>query len=100
MAKQLPPGRLEGLTLADLRHDDDGVQRLPAAEPQPRLVSPCARATAGANMTRPPNWPVWRSWMTDATPPFGQPDLDAFYRILAARRDVRSGFLPDPGGDA
>jgi nicotinate-nucleotide--dimethylbenzimidazole phosphoribosyltransferase len=29
-----------------------------------------------------------------------QPDIDAFYRLAAARRDIRNGFLPDPVDDA
>jgi nicotinate-nucleotide--dimethylbenzimidazole phosphoribosyltransferase len=28
-----------------------------------------------------------------------QPDIDAFYRLAGARRDVRNGFLPDPVDD-
>lgn len=28
-----------------------------------------------------------------------QADIDAFYRLVAARRDVRNGFRPDPVGD-
>jgi nicotinate-nucleotide--dimethylbenzimidazole phosphoribosyltransferase len=31
---------------------------------------------------------------------FGQPAVDAFYQLVAARRDVRNGFLPDPVSDA
>jgi len=30
---------------------------------------------------------------------FAQPDIEAFYRLAAARRDVRSGFRPDPVPD-
>jgi nicotinate-nucleotide--dimethylbenzimidazole phosphoribosyltransferase len=29
-----------------------------------------------------------------------QPDIDAFYRLAGARRDIRNGFLPDPVDDA
>jgi nicotinate-nucleotide--dimethylbenzimidazole phosphoribosyltransferase len=28
-----------------------------------------------------------------------QPEIDAFYRLAGARRDIRNGFLPDPVGD-
>src|SRR5580698_9249548 len=28
-----------------------------------------------------------------------QPDIDAFYRLAGARRDMRNGFLPDPVDD-
>ncbi|HEV2373415.1 MAG TPA: nicotinate-nucleotide--dimethylbenzimidazole phosphoribosyltransferase [Streptosporangiaceae bacterium] len=28
-----------------------------------------------------------------------RPDVDAFYRLVAARRDMRNGFLPDPVSD-
>ena len=31
---------------------------------------------------------------------FAQAEIDAFYRLAAARRDVRNGFLPDPVDDA
>jgi nicotinate-nucleotide--dimethylbenzimidazole phosphoribosyltransferase len=31
--------------------------------------------------------------------PMPQQDIDAFYRLAAARRDMRSGFLPDPVSD-
>jgi len=31
--------------------------------------------------------------------PMPQPDIDAFYRLAAARRDMRSGFKPDPVSD-
>jgi nicotinate-nucleotide--dimethylbenzimidazole phosphoribosyltransferase len=31
--------------------------------------------------------------------PFPAQDVDACYRLIAARRDVRNGFLPDPVGD-
>jgi nicotinate-nucleotide--dimethylbenzimidazole phosphoribosyltransferase len=31
--------------------------------------------------------------------PMAQPDIDAFYRLAAARRDMRNGFRPDPVGD-
>src|SRR5690242_15880975 len=31
--------------------------------------------------------------------PLPQPDIDAFYRLAAARRDMRNGFRPDPVGD-
>jgi nicotinate-nucleotide--dimethylbenzimidazole phosphoribosyltransferase len=31
--------------------------------------------------------------------PMPQPDIDAFYRLAAARRDVRSGFRADPVSD-
>ncbi len=30
---------------------------------------------------------------------FAQPDIEAFYRLVAARRDVRNGFRPDPVSD-
>jgi nicotinate-nucleotide--dimethylbenzimidazole phosphoribosyltransferase len=30
---------------------------------------------------------------------FSTQDVDACYRVIAARRDVRNGFLPDPVGD-
>src|SRR5215469_4292340 len=32
--------------------------------------------------------------------PMPQPDIDAFYRLAAARRDMRNGFRPDPVDDA
>ena len=31
--------------------------------------------------------------------PMPQRDIDAFYRLAAARRDMRNGFLPDPVSD-
>ncbi len=31
--------------------------------------------------------------------PMPQPDIDAFYRLAAARRDMRNGFQPDPVSD-
>jgi nicotinate-nucleotide--dimethylbenzimidazole phosphoribosyltransferase len=31
--------------------------------------------------------------------PMPQPDIDAFYRLAAARRDMRNGFRPDPVSD-
>ena len=31
--------------------------------------------------------------------PMPQPDIDAFYRLAAARRDMRNGFRADPVGD-
>jgi nicotinate-nucleotide--dimethylbenzimidazole phosphoribosyltransferase len=31
--------------------------------------------------------------------PMAGPDIDAFYRLVAARRDMRNGFLPDPVSD-
>jgi len=31
--------------------------------------------------------------------PMPQQDIDAFYRLAAARRDMRNGFLPDPVSD-
>jgi 5,6-dimethylbenzimidazole synthase len=31
--------------------------------------------------------------------PMAGPDIDAFYRLVAARRDVRNGFRPDPISD-
>ena len=31
--------------------------------------------------------------------PMPQADIDAFYRLAAARRDMRNGFRPDPVGD-
>jgi nicotinate-nucleotide--dimethylbenzimidazole phosphoribosyltransferase len=31
--------------------------------------------------------------------PLPQPDIDAFYRLVAARRDMRNGFRPDPVSD-
>ncbi len=37
--------------------------------------------------------------MTPAEHAMAQPDIDAFYRLAAARRDIRNGFLPDPVGD-
>ena len=30
---------------------------------------------------------------------FARPDIEAFYRLVAARRDVRNGFRPDPVSD-
>ncbi len=38
--------------------------------------------------------------MTRPAHPLAQPDIDAFYRLAAARRDMRNGFLPDPVSDA
>ena len=32
--------------------------------------------------------------------PMPQPEIDAFYQVAGARRDVRNGFLPDPVDDA
>jgi nicotinate-nucleotide--dimethylbenzimidazole phosphoribosyltransferase len=37
--------------------------------------------------------------MTPTDHAMAKPDIDAFYRLVAARRDVRNGFLPDPIGD-
>ena len=41
--------------------------------------------------------------MTDSVPqpgePMPAPDIDAFYRLVAARRDMRNGFLPAPVSD-
>jgi len=37
--------------------------------------------------------------MTPADHAFPQPDIEAFYRLVAARRDVRNRFLPDPVSD-
>src|SRR5215471_7156663 len=41
--------------------------------------------------------------MTDSVAQPGEPmpgpDIDAFYRLVAARRDMRNGFLPDPVPD-
>jgi nicotinate-nucleotide--dimethylbenzimidazole phosphoribosyltransferase len=37
--------------------------------------------------------------MTRTDHALAQPDIDAFYRLVAARRDMRSGFLPDPISD-
>jgi len=37
--------------------------------------------------------------MTRTDHALAQPDIDAFYRLVAARRDVRNGFLPDPISD-
>ena len=37
--------------------------------------------------------------MTPADHAMAQPDIDAFYRLVAARRDMRSGFLLDPVSD-
>jgi nicotinate-nucleotide--dimethylbenzimidazole phosphoribosyltransferase len=37
--------------------------------------------------------------MTHADHAFPQPDIDAFYRLAAARRDVRNRFRPDPVSD-
>jgi nicotinate-nucleotide--dimethylbenzimidazole phosphoribosyltransferase len=37
--------------------------------------------------------------MTHPDHAFARPDIDAFYRLAAARRDVRNGFLPDPVSD-
>lgn len=40
--------------------------------------------------------------MSDTEPvvePFPPADADACYRLIAARRDVRNGFVPDPVGD-
>jgi nicotinate-nucleotide--dimethylbenzimidazole phosphoribosyltransferase len=37
--------------------------------------------------------------MTGAGHALAQPDIDAFYRLAAARRDVRTGFRPDPVRD-
>ncbi|MHB1430693.1 MAG: nicotinate-nucleotide--dimethylbenzimidazole phosphoribosyltransferase [Streptosporangiaceae bacterium] len=34
--------------------------------------------------------------MTAADHAFPAPDIDAFYRLVAARRDLRNGFQPDP----
>src|SRR5215469_10955493 len=31
--------------------------------------------------------------------PMPQPDIDAFYRLVAARRDMRNGFRADPVSD-
>src|ERR1700683_4271524 len=30
---------------------------------------------------------------------FAQPEIDAFYRLAGARRDIRNGFLPNPVDD-
>ena len=37
--------------------------------------------------------------MTQADHAFPQPDIEAFYRLAGARRDVRNGFRPDPVSD-
>ncbi len=37
--------------------------------------------------------------MTPTEHAMTQPDIDAFYRLAAARRDIRNGFLPDPVSD-
>jgi nicotinate-nucleotide--dimethylbenzimidazole phosphoribosyltransferase len=37
--------------------------------------------------------------MTRTDHALAQPDIDAFYRLVAARRDMRNGFLPDPISD-
>jgi nicotinate-nucleotide--dimethylbenzimidazole phosphoribosyltransferase len=37
--------------------------------------------------------------MTKTDHAFDAPDIDAFYRLVAARRDVRNGFLPDEVSD-
>lgn len=37
--------------------------------------------------------------MTQADHVLGQPEASAFYRVVAARRDMRNGFVPDPVGD-
>ena len=37
--------------------------------------------------------------MTHPDHAFARSDIDAFYRLAAARRDVRNGFLPDPVSD-
>ncbi len=34
--------------------------------------------------------------MTPVDHAFPAPDIDAFYRLIAARRDIRNGFRPDP----
>ncbi len=38
--------------------------------------------------------------MTDEANSLPQADIDALYRVVAERRDVRNGFLPDPVDDA
>ncbi len=37
--------------------------------------------------------------MTQADHAFPRPDIEAFYRLAGARRDVRNGFRPDPVSD-
>src|SRR5258708_3970502 len=37
--------------------------------------------------------------MTPTEHAMTQPDIDAFYRLAAARRDIGNGFLPDPVSD-
>jgi nicotinate-nucleotide--dimethylbenzimidazole phosphoribosyltransferase len=37
--------------------------------------------------------------MTHDDHALAQPDIDAFYRLAGARRDMRNGFLPDPVDD-
>ena len=37
--------------------------------------------------------------MTPTDHAMPQPDIDAFYRLAAARRDIRNGFLPGPVSD-
>src|ERR1700733_1865603 len=37
--------------------------------------------------------------MTQAEHAFSQAEIDAFYQVAGARRDVRNGFLPDPVDD-
>ena len=37
--------------------------------------------------------------MTQADHSFPRPDIEAFYRLAGARRDVRDGFRPDPVSD-
>jgi nicotinate-nucleotide--dimethylbenzimidazole phosphoribosyltransferase len=38
--------------------------------------------------------------MTQPGHALAQPEIDAFYRLAAARRDIRTGFRPDPVSDA
>ena len=35
--------------------------------------------------------------MTEAEHALDPAGIDAFYQVAGARRDVRNGFLPDPG---
>jgi nicotinate-nucleotide--dimethylbenzimidazole phosphoribosyltransferase len=37
--------------------------------------------------------------MTQADHALAKPEIEAFYRLAGARRDIRNGFLPDPVDD-
>src|SRR5262249_59775307 len=65
----------------------------PALPPRRRGRPPPARHPRGALLTNPDP--------AQAQPgePMPQPDIDAFYRLAAARRDMRNGFRPDPVSD-